>query len=529
MSTAVATSGSLLRWLQPLLRSRRQMIAWAIGVTATAYVWRKVRAVIYPPAHLRQFPHVSFFTFFKALLTNITVDDFSKEVVVPMIMKSDGAHVIPTIAEWAVHLTDPVAIKQLLMKGDLFPKSVVNQGFPGTLIYRYIGGDNIVMLSGDNWVRHRKIANRAFKGSLPLALFGNLTQKMFKAMSQVDGTPIDVLDLFERLTLDTIGTAGFDFDFHAMEQRDNEWVNRYNDIKEGILDPFFLIFSTFDTTLLNLFPSRRRLHRTMDEFLGMLDSIIVERRALLAERGIDTSIRDEDKDLLTLMIESEQSEGEGLSNEELRRNLCIFFLAGHDTTAFTLAFVIAELARNPDIQEKARQEALKILGDKPEDIVPTAEDIRGMTYINAIMKETMRLHNPVLNTTVREVLEDVQLGHLFLRKGTLVSADILAIHRNPKCWSDPTKFDPERFMPGGENERQPGTGLAWIPFSSGGRICVGMNFSLAEQKVVLSMLLRKYRWTMPADSIHANGLVTYGVAFGIITTKDLCMNFEKIY
>ncbi|ORX59605.1 cytochrome P-450 cyp509A1 [Hesseltinella vesiculosa] len=500
----------------------------AIALTCANVCYRKVRAIVYPPEHLRQLPHVSFFTFFKALLSNITVDQFSSEVIVPITLQSNGAHVTPTIAHWSVHLTDPVAIKQLLVKGDMFPKSTINQGFPGTLIYRYIGGDNIVMLSGEPWVRHRKIANRAFKGSLPLALFGELTQNMFAAMDGLDNSRIDVLDLFERLTLDTIGRSGFDFDFHALDQRDNEWVERYNAIKVGILDPFFLIFSVFDTTLLNWFPKRRAVHQKLTEFLGMLDAIIEQRRTEL-EKGTNTAIKDEDKDLLTLMIESERTEGAGLSNEELRRNLCIFFLAGHDTTAFTLTAIIYELAHNPSLQERARQEVIDVLGDAPEDVIPTAQDTKRMPFLNAIMKETMRLHNPVLNTTVREVMEDVQLGNVSLPKGTLVSADILGVHRNPKCWNNPTKFDPERFMPGGENERQSGSGLAWIPFSHGGRICVGMNFSIAEQRTVLAMLLRKYTWSLPQDTVHKEGLVTHGVAFGIITTDDLYAQFEKRY
>lgn len=93
---------------------------------------------------------------------------------------------------------------------------------------------------------------------------------------------------------------------------------------------------------------------------------------------------------------------------------------------------------------------------------------------------------------VRVAKESCHLGQVYIPKGALICADMSDLHRNPLVWNDPYRFDPERFLPGGEAERQPaGSGWAWAPFSNGGRICVGMNFSLAEQRVVLSML-RKF-------------------------------------
>ncbi|KAI8089192.1 cytochrome P450 [Halteromyces radiatus] len=393
---------------------------------------------------------------------------------------------------------------------------------------RFIGGDNIVMLNGMDWRRHRKIANPAFNRAMPVRLFGELTQTMFKTMETL-GTTIDVLDLSERLALDTIGKAGFGFDFHALENRNNQWVNYYNSVKEGMLDPFFLLFPIFDTKLLNWFPKRRRIHDNLTNFLNMLGTIIEQKRLLLNQHNHDKVMDEEERDLLSLMIESEQGENATLSNEELRSNLCIFFLAGHDTTAFTLAFMMYELAVNPDMQEKARREVISILGDKPVDVLPTNEDTKKMNYLNAVMKETMRLHNPVLGTTAREVMEDTYLGQIFLPRGSLVSADILNVHRNPEVWESPLVFNPDRFLPGGEADQQPNSGLSWIPFSSGGRICIGQKFSLIEQRVVMSMLLRKYKWSLPKNSFHADGLKTHGVAFGIISTTNLTLDFEKLY
>lgn len=136
------------------------------------------------------------------------------------------------------------------------------------------------------------------------------------------------------------------------------------------------------------------------------------------------------------------------------------------------------------MQERARKEAIDILGDDSQDKLPTIEDTKKMTYINAVMKETMRLHNPVLNTTSREgkcqwfiitgtftqisslscsiaATEDCYLNDIFIKKGSLVCADILDVHRNPKVWNSPYDFKPDRFLPGGEAEQHSNSGLAW--------------------------------------------------------------------
>ncbi|KAI9306823.1 cytochrome P450, partial [Cunninghamella echinulata] len=361
-----------------------------------------------------------------------------------------------------------------------------NRGLPGTLIHRYIGGDSILTLNGSDWKRHRKIANKAFNQSMPIKLFGELTLQMFDTIDNL-GSTVEVADLFQRLTIDVIG-----FHFNSLVDRDNKWVSYYNSVKEGMLHPFFVVFPLFDSTLLRFFPKRQKIHDNLTEFTNMMDTIIEDKRKqLLAEKLDQDTVKDQsERDLLTLMLESENDEQVVLSNEELRNNLCIFFLAGHDTTSFSLSFMIYELAKNQDLQEKARKEALEILGNDHRDNLPTAEQTKNMTFINAVMKETMRLHPAVNTTTVREVTEDCHLGEIFIPKGTQVASDIINLHHCGKLWRNPHEFNPDRFLPGGEYEQHASSGLTWIPFSAGGRICVGMNFSLAEQRVVLSMLCK---------------------------------------
>ncbi|KAF7723462.1 cytochrome P450-dit2 [Apophysomyces ossiformis] len=367
---------------------------------------------------------------------------------------------------------------------------------------------------------------------MPVKVFGGLTQQLFKTLEKEGTSNVDICNLMERFTLDAIGQAGFDFDFRALSDNHNSpWVRTYNDIKTGLRDPLFFFFPVLDQYFLWLFPNRRQIHRQVDKFNNMTDSVIHHKREILESQRAN-NIEDHEKDLLTLMLETE-IDGEKMTNEELKSNLNIFFLAGHDTTANALSFAIYYLAIHKDIQEKARQEAMKILGDEPKDVIPTIEQTKALTYINMIMKEVrmilvnMRLVGPVTSLLPRRTAEDVELAGTFVPKGTTLTVDIYALHHNPFVWRNPEKFDPERFAPGGEAEQLAGEGMTWLPFSNGGRQCIGMNFSLVEQRVLLSMLLRKYTWELPKDSIHRHQLVTKNI--GIISGDRLNIDFKERY
>lgn len=169
---------------------------------------------------------------------------------------------------------------------------------------------------------------------MPIKTFGDLTVKMFNTIDNEGSNTIDVLSLFEKWTLDAIGIAGFgniasslsrsspntyslDFDFNALGDKNNKWVKYYDTVKGGMSHSFFLFFPMFDTKFVNWFKERKQVHDMLSEFLENIDNIINEKRRLVKENK--NIKRDEEKDLLTLMIESEiNGEGEGLSNEELQ-------------------------------------------------------------------------------------------------------------------------------------------------------------------------------------------------------------------
>ncbi|CDH59519.1 cytochrome p450 [Lichtheimia corymbifera JMRC:FSU:9682] len=504
-------------------RQRKISISAAVALVAFYTVYK----VVTPPANLRHIPSMGFFSYLNAFLRGKQLHDISKNVVLPHAVNVDnGVYLRFDILGWTVHIARPEAAKRFLLKSDIFPKADMISERGNTLFGKFVFNRNIVMLNGDDWKAQRKVANPAFHRAMPVELFGRLTQKTLKKMEEeMDGGTLNFHDITERYTLEVIGLAGFEFEFGAIENPKSEWVDRYQRLIEATFNPWFIAFPNLDMRYRFLFPSRKRLHREMDAFLDKMSQVITHKRELLNHQK--TTVPESERDILTLMIEAEKN-GEGsMTNEELQNNLLVFFIAGHDTTSLALSYAAYYLAVNPDVQRKAREEAIRVLGDAPEDVMPTVEQTRQLTYINMVIKETLRMSPPLATIPVREASEDTELCGTFIPKGTRTFLDIYEIQHNPTVWKDPETFKPERFKPGGEAEELAGSGMSWLPFSNGSRQCIGLNFSLVEQRVFLPMLLRKYEWHLPEDSIHKERIQTMGLA--VIKPKDLKLTFKKRY
>ncbi|CDS05134.1 hypothetical protein LRAMOSA07663 [Lichtheimia ramosa] len=500
---------------------------WSLATAITLFtLYLGYKKLTTPPSSLAHLPRADFFAVIRALINETPSDQVAKTITLPAANKADhGLYVRFDNSGWTVRVTSPEAAKKLLLSHDLFPKARLQKKREGTIAGRLLVGPNILFETGEKWKEHRKIVNPAFHRSMPVALFGRLMQKLLhgELMTPTQAL-LNVHTITTRWTLDVIGLSSFDFDFHALDQIDNNpWVDRYHYLVAKAKNPLFFLFPILEQRYLFLFPDRQKVHNELSIFLGMMSDIISKKKQLLQEKGVNSNtIADNEKDLLALMIEAE-NDGEGrLSNDELLSNLCVFFLAGHDTTASALAYAIYYLAVNPDAQVKARNEALAVIGNDP---TPSLDQMRSLSYINMVIKETLRLNPPAVSIIPRVATRDTELNGVFIPKGTRISLDIIDLQRNPAIWQDPDTFRPERFAPGGEAEQLTRNGMPWAPFSDGARKCIGSNFSMMEQRVFLTMLLREYEWSLPEDSIHKNGLITQGL--GATQPKDLFIKFTK--
>jgi cytochrome P450 len=189
-------------------------------------------------------------------------------------------------------------------------------------------------------------------------------------------------------------------------------------------------------------------------------------------------------DLLDLLIAGEDPQtGRRMTPDELRDNLLTFIVAGHETTALTLAWALYLMAFAPEVQERAAAEAA-ILRDRPAQV----EDLPALPLIRAIVDEALRLYPPAAFLARTAQVPDRILGRE-VRPGDTVILPIYALHRHRKLWDNPDAFDPVRFLAGKPVER-----FAYLPFGDGPRICIGAAFALQEAVLILATLLARFRF-----------------------------------
>ncbi|MFJ8164044.1 cytochrome P450 [Streptomyces sp. NPDC096136] len=227
-------------------------------------------------------------------------------------------------------------------------------------------------------------------------------------------------------------------------------------------------------------PGNRRAAAAMDELYGVCDRIIAERRRSADAGGAPA------EDLLTLLAGAQSSGDAAFDAAELRDQVLIFLLAGHETTATSLAFALHLLGRHPEEQALAREEVLRVLGDR----TPQAADLDRLPYLTRVLKEAMRLY-PAAPVIGREAVAATEIDGYAVPAGATVILAPWVTHRHPRYWSDPDRFDPDRFTPEAEAERPR---YAWFPFGGGPRACIGQHFSMLESVIALAMILRAYEF-----------------------------------
>ncbi|KAK2581941.1 hypothetical protein KPH14_002389 [Odynerus spinipes] len=215
------------------------------------------------------------------------------------------------------------------------------------------------------------------------------------------------------------------------------------------------------------------------------------------------------------MVDLEKSEGEKFDEETLTGHALSFFVDGYETSSTTLSFITFELSRNPDIQDKVRQEIQRVLAKHNGEI--TYESLKEMTYLDQVICESQRL-NTILNQMSKICTSTCELrGNDGLtcrvEPGTKIIVPVYDLQRDPKYWPDPETFDPDRWS---DERKTTVNKFCYLPFGEGPRICVGMRMALLQTKAGLVTLLRRYK-------IERNPKTAYPLKinlFGILSAPE---------
>lgn len=370
-------------------------------------------------------------------------------------------------------VTDPEANRAIFKtRIENYPKSPEARG-----ILQKALRHGIFVLEGDEWRWQRRALNPAFAprnvkrlGPLMSRVAEEGAQRLATMQGEVNishETMHTAFDVIVRVTF-----AGGDGQSAVPVEVVNDAIEHYldNTGRVSILD--YLGLPTWVPR-----PGRVRTHPTLKALKQGADAAIADRRK---------HPNHENPALMDLLLDAEDPEtGRKMTDEELRDNLITFLIAGHETTALTLAWALYLLAQAPEKQAAASREARATLGAR----TATVDDVPKLDYVRQVLLETMRLYPPIPMHLRTAQGADTLCEHA-VKKGDTVIVPFYTLHRHRSHWQDPDHFMPERFADMSKIDR-----FAYVPFSVGPRICIGAEFAMQESIIILATLLARFRFS----------------------------------
>ncbi|XP_063598457.1 cytochrome P450 3A29-like [Penaeus indicus] len=365
----------------------------------------------------------------------------------------------------------------------------------------------VVGLRDQRWKDVRSILAPTFSMVKMKHMAGIMNEKVDELLTIIGeksnaGEPIEWYSTYQGLTLDVISECALAMKTTCQrDQEKHEFFTAVRSFLKNAVNPAILLALYFQGfgKILSYISNRFALSGRMTQMIvNHLKTVISMRRNDLHAKNVD---------VLQLMLEAAESrvDADGaaangvskekpkrklLSDEEIIANAWVFLLGGFETTANSLTYTTYLLAQHPEVQDKVYQELQDVIKDANTNL--TYEQVHKLTYLDQVFSEALRLYPPVVTFLTREAAEDMQIGDVLIPKDMNVLVPIWLLQRDPEQWTDPEKFDPDRFSPEAKanSTRHP---MSYIPFGAGPRNCVGMRFAQLEAKLTLARVLLNYR------------------------------------
>jgi cytochrome P450 len=337
-------------------------------------------------------------------------------------------------------------------------------------------GNNVFDLPHEPWKARRRTLQPAFTKKQVAGYAGHMAQVAEERTAALIGErQVDLDEEMRRLTLHVVGRSVFGLDLgeqaHDLAphvRRSLQWVT--NRSLRPVRSPAWLPT-----------PARWRLRRSM----AAMHAVV--------EQAIDSALADADKDaqLVRLLLEATDPDtGRPLTREAIRDELVVFLLAGHDTTATTLAYTLWALGRHPEIQDRVAAE-VAALGDRSLVV----EDVPNLPYTVQVLHEALRICPPA-PAIGRLAMTDAVVDGYRIPGGTNVIIGAYALHHDPALWVEPERFDPDRFGP---DRRKEVDRWQYLPFGAGPRSCIADHFAMLEATLGVATMVRAARFESLED------------------------------
>ncbi len=356
-----------------------------------------------------------------------------------------------------VLFSDPEAVKSIMTA----PPEVAPSATGNSPIAPVMGPSSVLVLTGPGHLRQRKLLLPPFHGERMREYEDVIVEATARDMGGWElGSPMRLLSHTRRITLEVILRAVFGVEAERM--------GPLRAAIGGLVEPMNV--GAVVRALMSR-PTGERPGGAIGRALDHMDGLIYEE---IASRRAQGDL-EERRDILSLLMQARDEDGEAMGDSELRDELVTLLLAGHETTATSVAWAIERLVRHP---LKLRRLMEEIDGGEGEE------------YMGAVVNETLRVR-PVVPIVVRMLMQELRVGDYILPAGTRLAPSIYLTNRSRRAYAQPDEFRPERFL-----GQAPET-FSWIPFGGGIRRCIGASFAQLEMKVMLRTMLGELEPNLP--------------------------------
>lgn len=337
-------------------------------------------------------------------------------------------------------------------------------------------GDGLLTSEGALWKEQRRTIQPVFQHRRISARADVVIDEALDLVARLrrhagSGKPVDVLSEITSLTLGVLGATLLEADLSAFDSVNHSF--------EAVQNQAMFEMETLGVVPRWLPLKRRKTFRAARADLDrIVESLVAQRKAHPVETG---------DDVLTRLITSTAREPDRrVGHRRMRDELVTLLLAGHETTASTVGWTMYLLSRHPAVADRLHAEVSEVFADRR----PVYEDLRALRYTNMVLQEAMRLYPPVW-ILPRRALADDTVGGYHVPAGAEVLICPYTLHRHPRYWADPERFDPDRFAPDRTVDRPR---YAYLPFGAGPRFCVGNHLGMLESTFIIATLLRELRF-----------------------------------
>ncbi|HTU18203.1 MAG TPA: cytochrome P450 [Gemmataceae bacterium] len=339
---------------------------------------------------------------------------------------------------------------------------------------RLLLGNGLLTSEGDFWLRQRRLIQPVFQRERILSYAPDMTAFTQQRISSWhDGDVRDMHAEMRQLTLAIAAKTLFGADVTGQSEAVGQALH---DAMGTFSQRFFRVIRIPERWPT---PGNLRIRKAIRRLDNILYGLIQERR-----------VEGEQKDLLSILLHARhESDGTGMTDQQLRDEAMTLFLAGHETTALALSWGWYLLAQHPEVVEKLQTELHQVLGGRP----PAADDLPRLVYTDMVVHEIMRVYPPAY-AVGRQAIDACTIGGYPVPAGATILMSQWVVHRDPRYFVDPERFYPERWADG-LAKRLPR--YAYFPFGGGQRVCIGNTFALMELPLVLASIAQRFRFSLP--------------------------------